>query len=531
MGKPLLGFVLLILVLCAVVADLHKRSRSGIPDPKTTGIATQTLSSRLRIGGASQEISPFLVPDSKSQLPAAEIEKNANPWIWIAERPLSDGALPPMRKPLQGRFYVKAILLADPGNSIAILSFDLPLLRKEHLNALYDRLRQDHGLLPSQILSFAVGFQADITVPPESLAQNASLCLRNARQALKSAEIALIEAVEPSLPVNDGRVPVAGAGSIDLAPLCGPVAGGKQYDAGTAVSRFFGILVPDSVKPAPGALLTRPLPPAPFRMLLFRSRENGRLLGALVLAPIPPIVLPAAAFNRISPDYAFPLAKELEKKLECPCLFIRTPSADRIPVVEEASFSNAQRFGSRVAAVLLAQVKKARFTETGRVRAYSLAVRLPLKPWAAKSEPELSALSDRYRRELQDVRSTSLDLPFKRELLDRSLTALYLGRHRALHGFEEAPLIKAVSMGQGPLLLALPGNGESSIETRIKGTPHPFPLLIASDLDGYISPVVPEERSDGGFRPNLSVYTHDAENRIVHRSLELIRAIRPGHPR
>ena len=244
-------------------------------------------------------------------------------------------------------------------------------------------------------------------------------------------------------------------GAIDVAPLCGP-SNGKTYDATLAANKWISTLMPDTAYLPPLSLFTHDEPAIPISMLLFRSSPD-HIIGGIVIAPFIPIIAPKEAVKDYSTDYTFHVCSFLEKKLQGTYLFIRSPGADLIPVIDNFSYLNAQRFGIKIGNALFSSLKKAEWSDIGKALSYYKEIHPPLKDWVRKNTAELINLFDGYDKQLKAVRNINLDIAIKRDLQDKTLNAYYLYKHLSDYGIPVAFAIKGLRINS-LVLLSLPGD-------------------------------------------------------------------------
>ncbi|MFH0920372.1 MAG: hypothetical protein V1913_08410 [Fibrobacterota bacterium] len=532
MGKAVLILLTFIAITVTVIADLVKRASDGIPDYPSTRIRTLALSRNIKAGAASADITGLLMP-VPLPVPAFEEERIINPGLAEYTTP-EKGTL--TRKPkIINRFFLKVLVFGSDKQLAACISAELPSLSPECLNAARTALRNEFGMDAAYLLFYSAGLNASIEIRPTDFAIAVAQCVRTAVVNLQPVEMAVVRTAEPAFPAAIRHLSVGLAGGFDLPIMQEPLRNDSMAanpmagpDPARYANRWLFTLTGDSGHFPAGSLKAVEMPPQATTCIIFRSAPD-RIAGGLILAPYPPATV-RTTWPEISSDYIPHLCGFLEKKLGGTFLFARSPGTDILPMPDNASFSLAQRVGIRLGTALMTPLKKAPWVPLSEAFFYQRPLALPLKPWASLSLAELRQRHTRYYRQAQEARGLELDLPVKRDLQDKYLTAYYLYEYFSRGGKTPAPVLQAVRFGEQALLLGLPAQCGSATGAALSAAPGRLQPIVSDHCGGPLFPVVPSEQFNGGYASNRSPFTAKAETELRREAINLIRAVQPNHP-
>jgi hypothetical protein len=514
--------LILAAVIATLVSDLQKRRNDGIPDPQQTGITTFASHGTVKIGAASVDITPFLKADIPPALPALAEEPFINPLYELIT--LSRKELKFKKRKIVNKLFVKAIVFTDNKTTAAIISTDIPSLSPNHLKAVSEQLANDFNIQERFTLVFSPATLNCFTISPADLAQCASECIQTALNSVQRASFASIAPVPVTPSANYNRINIEDIGGVDVPPLCGTQINNKTYDATNHASRWLSTFTYQIPLSKPFSIKTAPFTTPALSIIVFRTRKDI-ILGGIILSPYTPSITPPAKLGGdISSDYTYYLCSFFEKKLGGHFLFIRSPGTDIMPYIDNFSHPNSHRFGTKIATNAISFIEEATWQKLKKIRFYNKPVELPLKPWAKHAREELKALADRYISQARSLMPVPVDLLVKRQTQDKCLTAFYLNKYydKIQHA---KSAIKAARFND-VILIGLPGETFFQTGHKIKSNYNQLNICIADNLDHDISYIVPEDKFNGGYKPNRSMFTAQAENQLVRETHHLIDHIR-----
>src|SRR3989339_158298 len=511
MGKTVLFFLTFIAISATVIVDLFKRANDGIPDVQKTQIRTLSLKGNFKAGASALDITNQLTPLSPLP-PAFEEEKALNPLLAGLEP--ENKAVNAKHPKFINRFYLKSLACSNGKSLSALFATDMPSLTPECLDSARGRLRKDFGIDGNFLVFFSSGLNLRLEIRPADFAAAASQCLRLAMANLQPVEMTVVKTAETAYPSCLRHVSLQGVGGFDL-PAFSTLTRNDTLPAGVmetlagnlavnSANRWLYTLTGDSTRFASGSLRPAELLPQTTVLVAIRSLQD-RFLGGLVLAPYPPTAT-RTDYPEITSDYIAHLCAFLEKKYGGTFLFVRSPGTDILPILDNTSYSSAQRVGNRIGNALAMQMKKAQWSPVHEAFFYTRPLALSLKPWSNSSVPELRRLHERYYLQAHAVKGLDIDIAIKRDIQDKYLTAYYLYEYFSRGGKPLPSPLQAVRLGDHVLLLGLPGECMTETGARLIGAPGKFDILVADNCGGPLFPIVPLSQFDGGYACNQSIF-------------------------
>jgi hypothetical protein len=199
-------------------------------------------------------------------------------------------------------------------------------------------------------------------------------------------------------------------------------------------------------------------------------------------------------------------------------------------MLDNASYSAAQRVGTRLGTTLSALLKKTSWTPVSRVFFYSKPLNLPFKPWSRLPVQELRRLHERYYRQAHAVQGLDLDLDAKRELQDKYLTSFYLYEYFSRNAKPPVNALQAIRFGDYALLLGIPASCASETGRKLRGLPGKLDLNISDNCGSPLFPIIPADQYNGGYACNRSFYASDADEELCKSAGVLVKAVQPLSP-
>src|SRR3989339_1134090 len=523
MQKFILAAILAVAVFVTIVADIWKRSRDGIPDAAQTDITSLVFSSAPLIGAASVEITSSVRHQPKWNIEETRIDSLLSPFADFSLP--EEKNKPNFRRKIINRIFLKTLVFSDKKQKAALISVEIPQITGQQLEAIYDTLEHGFGMQRQFVAVFSTAAVNNYTLSPTDLAKSAAAALASALAAPVEAEFTVIFPDSGMPLTNYGQVSLE-AGIMDLPPLCGPQVMNKQYDATERANKWFASLSDSTFALPPLSITTTPVKGLRTPLVVFRNRERN-IIGGFILSPYLPCVTPPSELaGDISSDYIFHATTFLEKKLGGAFLFLRAPSADLIPYIDNFSHPNAHSFGLRISATLVQYIKKASWERLRKGWFYTMPLSLPVKPAFQEPAGELYMDLQKYRIQLEQVRKTSVAIETKRAIQDLFLDAFCQYNNAHANLFPGPLAMRALRMNE-TLLLGLQGDYFYETGKKIAELYPDVSLLVAGNMDRSTSYIVPETRFAGGYRANRTFYAREAEAAAIHAVHSLISAVKP----
>jgi hypothetical protein len=515
MTRFLFAFCLIASILVAVFSDWRMRNMDGRPLKNKTGITTIALeNSELVVGAASVDITNLInIQETPSNIEHYLYNFSA-PWNLNKRFPKEKKGETPETRKLTSIFFCRAISIKSDTNITALIAVDLPALSEEQISEAKDSISK-LGINPDGIIFTTPGFVAPVTISSKDFARVSASALRKALESADKASYSLIDITDTSLSMHHTKINIPDIGAIDIP--------GKSNNATDAANRWLSFFTNDSAIFKAKTLTTSSSTPANISALVFRN-DRDKFSACLVFSNIRPLLL--AGENSISTDIAGIISQHLEKKLECPVLFLTMPDIDKSLLAEEGDIATARRSGTRIAQLIHAELKRTRYSVLKKAYAYSHSSDIPKHQELFLSPEVQKAKSTRYALQVKQLIALDLDLYDKRKMFERTIRfSSYLQRMDTLHTNIMSE-IKGWRLDTISIFF-LPCNISSETADSLARI-RPQRLLFSAGLNGYHDAILSDkEQDEGGWLAATSVYSIGSESVLLQSMNNIISSTFP----